>query len=141
MFTAVQGAQTAAMIPLRIRFAAALLVLFGITVLAWTVLLTVPLVANPDPMLGLELMVSATLSVGAVGAIGAGVGLIRSAAWGRPAAIGVAVLLIVVAAIFIVPNLGSIGGYGPPLIDPMVWLLGAAGLVMLALVARPYRSL
>jgi hypothetical protein len=50
-----------------------------------------------------------------------------------------AVLLIGVAAVFIVPNLGTIGGYGPPLIDPLFWLLGFAGVVMLALVWKPYR--
>jgi hypothetical protein len=127
-------------VPVRIRAAAALLALFGIGLFAYTVILTVPLLGNPDPMIGLELIVSAILVVGALGAVGAGVGLIRSAAWARPLAIGVAVLLIIVAAAFIVPNLGSIGGYGPPLIDPLFWLLGAAGLMVLALVAKPYRS-
>jgi hypothetical protein len=127
-------------VPVRIRAAAALLALFGIGLFAYTVILTVPLLGNPDPMIGLELIVSAILVVGALGAVGAGVGLIRSAAWARPLAIGVAVLLIIVAAAFIVPNLGSIGGYGPPLIDPLFWLLGAAGLMLLALVAKPYRS-
>jgi hypothetical protein len=48
--------------------------------------------------------------------------------------------MIIGAAAFIVPNLGSIGGYGPSLIDPLFWVLGAAGLVLLALVAKPYRS-
>jgi hypothetical protein len=48
--------------------------------------------------------------------------------------------MVVVAAAFIVPNLGSIGGYGPPLIDPLFWLLGATGLALLSLVAKPYRS-
>jgi uncharacterized membrane protein len=52
----------------------------------------------------------------------------------------VAILLIAVAAVFIMPNLGTIGGYGPPLIDPIFWLLGVVGLVLLSLVARPYRS-
>jgi hypothetical protein len=127
-------------VPVRIRAAAALLALFGIGLFAYTVILTVPLLGNPDPMIGLELIVSAILVVGALGAVGGGVGLIRSAAWARPLAIGVAVLLIIVAAAFIVPNLGSIGGYGPPLIDPLFWLLGAAGLMLLALVAKPYRS-
>jgi hypothetical protein len=156
MFTAVEAAQTPAMtdevsrhpavddeatiVPLRIRLAAVLLVLFGIGVLAYTVFLTVPLLANPDPMLGLELIVSAILAIGALGAVVAGVGLIRSAALARPTAIGVAVLLIGVAAVFIVPNLSSIGGYGPPLIDPLFWLLGFAGFVMLSLVWKPYRS-
>jgi hypothetical protein len=129
-----------AMIRLRIRAAAVLLGLFGIGLFAYTVILTAPLLANPDPMAGLELMVSAILVVGAVGAVGAGVGLIRSAAWARPLAISVALLLIIVAAVFIVPNIGSIGGYGPPLIDPLFWLLGAAGLVLLSLIAKPYRS-
>ena len=128
------------MIPIRIRLAAALLVLLGIGVLAYTVLLTVPLLANPDPMLGLELIISAILVIGALGAVAAGLGLIRSAAWARPTAIGVAIILIGVAAVFIVPNLGSIGGYGPALIDPLFWLLGLAGVVMLALVGKPYRS-
>jgi hypothetical protein len=129
-----------AMVPLRIRAAAALLGLFGIGLLAYTVILTVPLVTNPDPMAGLEYIVSAILVVGALAAIGAGVGLFRSAAWARPLAIGVALLLIVVAVAFIVPNLGTIGAYGPPLIDPLFWVLGAVGLVLLGLVAKPYRS-
>ena len=128
------------MVPVRIRIGAALLALFGIGLLAYTVILTVPLLGNPDPMVGLELIVSAILVVGALSAVGAGVGLIRSAGWARPLAISVALLLIIVAAAFIVPNLGSIGGYGPPLIDPLFWLLGAAGLVLLSLVAKPYRS-
>jgi len=127
-------------VPVRIRIGAALLALFGIGLLAYTVILTVPLLGNPDPMVGLELIVSAILVVGALSAVGAGVGLIRSAGWARPLAISVALLLIIVAAAFIVPNLGSIGGYGPPLIDPLFWLLGAAGLVLLSLVAKPYRS-
>ena len=38
------------------------------------------------------------------------------------------------------PNIGSIGGYGLPLIGPFFWLLGAVGLVLLSVVARPYRS-
>jgi hypothetical protein len=128
-----------AMVPLRIRAAAILLGLFGIGLIAYTVILTVPLLANPDPMAGLELIVSAILVVGALGAVGAGVGLIRSAGWARTLAVGVALLLIIVAAVFIVPNLGSIGGYGPALIDPLFWLLGAAGLVLLPLVWKPYR--
>lgn len=128
------------MVPLRIRAAAALLGLFGIGLFAYTVILTLPLLGNPDPMIGLELIVSAILVVGALGAVGAGVGLIRAATWARPLAIGVALLLIMVAAIFIVPNLGTLGGYGPPLIDPLFWLLGAAGLVLLSLVAKPFRS-
>jgi len=129
-----------AMVPLRIRAAALLLGVFGIGLIAYTVILTAPLVANPDPMAGLELIVSAILVVGALGSLGAGVGLIRSAAWARPLAISVALLLIIVAAAVIVPNLGSIGGYGPPLIDPLFWLLGAVGPVLLSLVAKPYRS-
>lgn len=128
------------MVPLRIRAAGVLLGLFGIALIVYTVILTAPLVANPDPMAGLEFIVSGILVVGALGAIGAGVGLIRSAAWARPLAIGVAVLMIIAAAAFIVPNIGSIGGYGPALIDPLFWVLGAAGLVLLALVAKPYRS-
>ena len=128
------------MVPLRVRAAAVLLGLFGIGLIAYTVILTVPLLADPDPMAGLEFIISAILLVGALGAIGAGVGLIRSAAWARPLAIGVAVLLIAVASAFIVPNVGSIGGYGPPLIDPLFWLLGAVGLVVLLLVWKPYRS-
>ena len=128
------------MVPLRIRAAAVLLGLFGIGLLVYTVMLTIPLISDPDPMAGLEYIVSAILIVGALGAIGAGVGLIRAATWARPLAIGVALLLIVFAAAFIVPNLGSIGGYGPSLIDPLFWVLGAAGLVLLALVAKPYRS-
>jgi hypothetical protein len=128
------------MIPPRIRAAAALLGLFGIGLIVYTVILTAPLLDNPDPMIALELIVSAILVVGALGALGAGVGLIRAAAWARPLAIGVALLLIIVAAAFIVPNLGSIGGYGPSLIDPLFWLLGGTGLVLLSLVAKPYRS-
>lgn len=128
------------MVPLRIRAAAVLLGLFGIGLLVYTVMLTIPLISDPDPMAGLEYIVSAILIVGALGAIGAGVGLIRAATWARPLAIGVALLLIIFAAAFIVPNLGSIGGYGPSLIDPLFWVLGAAGLVLLALVAKPYRS-
>jgi len=128
------------MVPIRIRTAAVLLGLFGIGLIVYTVILTVPLLANPDPMIGLELIVSAILVVGALGAVGAGLGLIRAAAWARPLAISVALLMVVVAAAFIVPNLGSIGGYGPPLIDPLFWLLGATGLALLSLVAKPYRS-
>ena len=128
-----------AMVPPRIRAAAALLGLFGIGLIVYTVILTVPLLGDPDPMVGLELIVSAILVVCALGALGAGLGLIRSAAWARPLAIGVALLLIIVAAAFIVPNLGSIGGYGPTLIDPLFWLLGAVGLVLLSMVGKPYR--
>jgi len=113
--------------------------LFGIGLIAYTVILTEPLLANPDPMIGLELIVSAVLLIGAMGAVGAGLGLIRSASWARPLAISVALLMIIGAAAFIVPNLGSIGGYGPPLIDPLFWVLGAVGLVLLSLVAKPYR--
>jgi hypothetical protein len=127
------------MVPPRIRAAAALLDLFGIGLIVYTVILTVPLLADPDPMAGLEFIVSAILVVGAVCAVSAGVGLIRQAAWARPLAIGVALLLIAVAAAFIRPNLGSIGGYGPSLIDPLFWVVGAAGLVMLSLVWKPYR--
>ena len=94
------------MVPPRIRAAAALLGLFGVGLIAYTVILTAPLLANPDPMAGLEFIVSAILVVGALGAIGAGVGPIRPSAWARPLAIGVALLLIIVAAAFIVPNLG-----------------------------------
>ena len=128
------------MVPVRIRLAAALLGLFGIGLFAYTVILTVPLLVNPDPMIGLELIVSAILVVGALGAVGAGVGLIRSAGWARPLAISVALLLIIVAAVFIVPNLNTIGGYGNPMIDTLFWLLGAAGFLMLSLVWKPYRS-
>ena len=67
-----------AMVPPRILAAAALLSLFGIGLFVYTVLLTIPLVSNPDPMVGLELIVSAILVVGALGAFGAGAGLIRS---------------------------------------------------------------
>jgi hypothetical protein len=91
-------------------------------------------------MFGMELIVSAILVVGALAAVGGGIGLIRSATWARPLAIGLALLLIIGAAAFIVPNLGSIGGYGPSLIDPLFWVLGAVGLVLLSLVVRPYRS-
>ena len=127
------------MVPPRIRAAAVLMGLFGIGLIAYTVILTEPLLANPDPMIGLELIVSAILLIGAMGAVGAGLGLIRSASWARPLAISVALLMIIGAAAFIVPNLGSIGGYGPPLIDPLFWVLGAFGLVLLSLVAKPYR--
>jgi len=127
------------MVPPRIRAAAVLMGLFGIGLIAYTVILTEPLLANPDPMIGLELIVSAVLLIGAMGAVGAGLGLIRSASWARPLAISVALLMIIGAAAFIVPNLGSIGGYGPPLIDPLFWVLGAVGLVLLSLVAKPYR--
>jgi len=127
------------MVPPRIRAAAVLMGLFGIGLIAYTVILTEPLLANPDPMIGLELIVSAILLIGAMGAVGAGLGLIRSASWARPLAISVALLMIIGAAAFIVPNLGSIGGYGPPLIDPLFWVLGAVGLVLLSLVAKPYR--
>ena len=126
------------MVPLRIRGAALLLGLLGIGLLIYTVILTIPLISDPDPMVGLELIVSAILVLGAVGAIVGGVGLYRSASWGRLLAIGVALLLILVAAIFIVPNLGNIGLPGPSLIDPLFWILGAVGLVLLALVATPY---
>jgi hypothetical protein len=128
-----------AMVPPRIRIAAVLLGLFGIGLIAYTVILTVPLLADPDPMAGLEFIVSAILVVGALGALAAGLGLLRSAAWARPLAIGVALLLIIVAAAFIGPNLGSIGGYGPTLIDPLFWILGAVGLVLLSLVLKPYQ--
>ena len=47
--------------------------------------------------------------------------------------------MIIGATAFIVPNLGSIGGYGPALIDPLFWVLGAVGLVLLSLVTKPYR--
>jgi hypothetical protein len=129
-----------AMVPPRIRAAAALLGLFGIGLIVYTVILTAPLLGNPDPMVGLELIVSAIFVVGALGALAASVGLVRSATWARPLAIGVALLLIIFAAAFIVPNLGTIGGYGPTLIDPLFWILAAVGLVLLSLVAKPYRS-
>ena len=129
-----------AMVPPRIRAAAALFGLFGVGLIVYTVILTVPLLADPDPMAGLEYIVSAILVVGALGAVGAGVGLIRSAAWARPLAIGVALLMIIGAAAVIVPNLGSIGGYGPALIDPLFWVLGAVGLVLMSMVAKPYPS-
>jgi hypothetical protein len=129
-----------AMVPLRMLAAAALLGLFGIGLCVYTVLLTIPLISNPDPMVGLELIVSAILVVGAVVAFGAAAGLIRSAAWARPLAIGVALVMIIGSAAFIVPNIGSIGGYGPSLIDPLFWVLGAVGLVSLSLVAKPYRQ-
>lgn len=128
------------MVPPRIRAAAGLLGLLGIGLFIYTAAVTVPLISDPDPMLGLELILSAILVLGAIGAIVGGLGLIRSASWARPLAIAVALLLILVAAIFILPNLGSIGGYGPSLIDPLFWVLGAIGLVLLALVAMPYRS-
>jgi hypothetical protein len=126
-----------AMVPPRIRAAAGLLGLIGIGLFVYTVMLTIPLISNPDPMVGLELIMSAILVLGAVGAIVGGIGLYRSSSWARPLAIGVALLLIIVAAAFIVPNLGSIGGYGPPLIDPLFWVLGAVGLGLLALVWKP----
>jgi hypothetical protein len=131
---------TVAMVPPRIRVAAALLSLFGIGLFVYTVMLTIPLISDPDPMAGLEFIVSAILIVGALGALAAGVGLIRAAAWARPLAIGVALLLILVAAVFIVPNLGTMGLPGPPLIDPLFWVMGAVGLGLLCLVAKPYRS-
>lgn len=130
---------TVAMVPLRIRVAAALLGLLGIGLFIYTVILTIPLISDPDPMLGLELIVSAILVLGAVGAIVGGLGLMRSAGWARPLAIGVALLLIILSAIFILPNLGTVGSFGPPIIDPLFWLLGAIGLVLLALVVLPYR--
>jgi hypothetical protein len=40
------------MVPLRIRAAAVLLGLFGIVLLVYTVIMTAPLLANPDPMIG-----------------------------------------------------------------------------------------
>ena len=129
-----------AMVPLRIRIAAALLGLLGIGLFIYTVILTIPLISDPDPMLGLELIVSAILVLGAVGAIVGGLGLMRAAGWARGLAIGVALLLIIVAAIFILPNLGKMGLPGPSLIDPLFWVLGAIGLVLLALVVLPYRS-
>jgi hypothetical protein len=49
------------MVPPRIRAAAVLLGLFGIGLIAYTVMLTAPLLGNPDPMIGLELIVSAIL--------------------------------------------------------------------------------
>jgi len=128
------------MVPIRIRGAAALLGLLGVGLFIYTVILTIPLITDPDPMLGLELIVSAILVLGAVGAIVGGLGLVRSASWARALAIGVAVLLILVSAIFILPNLGTVGSIGPPIIDPLFWILGAVGLVLLALVAMPYRS-
>jgi hypothetical protein len=127
-------------VPLRIRVAGAVLGLGGIGLLVYTVLLTIPLIGDPDPMVGLELIVSAILLVGAVGAVVGGIGLVRTSRWARPLAMGVALLLVVVAAVFIVPNLGTIGAYGPPLIDPLFWVMGAVGLVLLSLVARPYGS-
>jgi hypothetical protein len=128
------------MLPSRIRAAAVLLGLFGIGLLIYTVKLTIPLISDPDPMAGLEYIVSAILVIGALGAVWAGVGLFQSAPCARPLAIGVAVLLILIAAVFIVPNLGAMGLPGPPLIDPLFWVMGAVGLVLLALVAKPYRS-
>ncbi|MEX0626746.1 MAG: hypothetical protein WD402_09380 [Chloroflexota bacterium] len=127
------------MVPLRIRAAALLLGLFGIGLFIYTVMLTIPLISDPDPMLGLELIVSAILVLGAFGAIVGAIGLFRSSSWARSLAIGVALLLILVAAVVIVPSLGTVGSFGPPIIDPLFWVLGAVGLVLLALVAKPYR--
>jgi hypothetical protein len=45
------------MVPPRIRAAAALLGVVGIGLIAYTVILTAPLLGNPDPMIGLELIV------------------------------------------------------------------------------------
>lgn len=126
-----------AMIPIRIRAAAVLLGLFGVALFAYTVIMTVPLVLEPDPMFGLEIMVSAVLLIAAGGAFGVGVGLTRSAAWARPIAIGVALLLILIAGAlpFMSPTMV---GAGPPPIDPVSWLLGATGLGLLILVVKPY---
>jgi hypothetical protein len=125
------------MIPLRLRVAAALLALFGVGLLVYTAIITVPLVLHPDPMLGLEIIVSAMLVVAAGLAIGTAVGISRAAAWARPVATGVALLLILVSGAVILPMLSTVGGYGPPLIDPLFWLLGATGIVLLALVVKP----
>ena len=57
------------MVPLRIRLAAALLGLFGIGLLIYTVMLTIPLISDPDPMACLEYIVSAILVVGALGVL------------------------------------------------------------------------
>jgi hypothetical protein len=70
-----------AMVPPRFRAAAVLLGLFGIGLIVYTVILTLPLLTDPDPMAGLEFIVSAILVVAALAAIGAGVGLLRSAGW------------------------------------------------------------
>lgn len=86
-----------AMVPLRIRVAAVLLSLFGAALFAYTVIMSVPLVLKPDPMFGVEMIVSALLLAAAGGAVGTSVGLSRSAAWARPIAIGVSLLLILVA--------------------------------------------
>lgn len=121
------------------RAAAALLGLFGVVLALYTVNLTARLVARPDPMFGLEMTVSAILLTIAGVAIGAGIGLIRAANWARPTAIGLALVLILVAGAVILPGLSTIGGYGPPLIDPIFWLLGAVGIVLLGLVVSPWR--
>ncbi len=123
--------------PIRIRVAAVLLGLIGIALFIYTLSMTISLVLHPDPMFGLEIIVSAMLLVAAGGAIGLGIGLARPAAWGRPIAIGAAVLLILIAGAlpFITP--ARIGEAAQ--IEPVVWLLGAAGVGLLTLVIKPYR--
>ncbi|MGZ8475348.1 MAG: hypothetical protein ACXWWQ_03865 [Candidatus Limnocylindria bacterium] len=125
--------------PIAVRAAAVLLGVLGLAVFVYTVSMTVPLVLEPDPMFGLEMVVSAVLLVAAGGAVVVGVGLTRCAAWARPAAIGVALLLLSIAGTlpFITPTMV---GAGPPPIHPVSWLLGATGLALLVLAVKPCPS-
>ncbi|TFG86221.1 MAG: hypothetical protein E4H17_04355, partial [Gemmatimonadales bacterium] len=109
----------------------------GVALVRYTVIMTVPLVTHPDPMFGLEMLVSGLLLASGIGAVAAALGLMKGAEWGRYVGLVVAVLLLLFSGLMILPQLGSLGGYGPPLIDPLMWVLAVAGLLLLALVMKP----
>lgn len=126
------------LIPLRIRAAAALLAILGVALFGYTLVTTASLLGNPDPMLRLELVVSAILIAVAAAAVGVGTGLARLADWARWAAIAAGILVTLVAVAL---PLATPRGNGSPLaIDPLAVLLGASGLLLVVLLAKPYRT-
>lgn len=67
-----------------------------------------------------------------------GAGLARLADWARWAAIAAGILVILVAVAL---PLATPRGNGSPLaIDPLAVLLGASGLLLVVLLAKPYRT-
>ena len=125
-------------VPLRIRAATTLLTVLGVALLGYTLVTTASLLGNPDPMLGLELVVAAVLVAAAAAALGVGIGLAHEAHWARWATIAIGVLLILVAVAY--PFAMPMRPGNVLVVDPIALLLGASGLLLVGSVAKPYRA-
>ena len=129
-----------------VRFAAqATAAVGGVLVLGFTALTTVPLVADPDPMLGLELLVALPLMAVGMTALIASVAIGRAWRAARAWSLGASISMLLLGVALIAMGVSG-SAYGalklldvaPPWVVDVVlpWLVAALGALLLVIAMR-----